>query len=125
MLDQIDAIAFKTGVAPETTRKAVAIILSLIKTQGDQNKVVELFQSLHGADILAAEGSAGGGLLAKMAGGMMGGPLAAITRMQSLGVSHQQSKDVYSEVITIMRKQAGASLLRSAAGNIPGLSGYL
>jgi hypothetical protein len=125
MLNEIDAIARKACVTPETTRKAVAIILSLIRTQGDQNKVGALFALLEGADTLAAEGSAGGGLLSKMAGGMMGGPLAAITRMQTLGINQQQTKDIYSEVIAIMQKLAGAPLVRGAAGNIPGLSGYL
>jgi hypothetical protein len=97
----------------------------LIKTQGNQNRVGELFAKLDGADELASEGSAGGGLLAKMAGGMMGGPLAAVSRMQSIGVSTDQSKIIHTMVLNHARKVAGDKLVREVAGNIPGIGGYL
>lgn len=125
MLDQIDKIASAANLRPDVARKATALVLSLIKSQGNQNKVDELFAKFEGADVLAVEGAAGGGLLAKMAGGMMGGPLAAISRMQSLGVSLDQSKIVHAMVLDHARKVAGDTLVREVAGNIPGVGGYL
>ena len=73
-------------------------MLNLVKTQGNQNKVGELFAKLPGAGELVqlhggdGAGHGGGGLLGMLAGGMMGGPLAAITKLSAAGLSMDQIK---------------------------------
>jgi hypothetical protein len=121
----IAMISSELGLRSDTVRQALAIQLSLIRTQGQTGSVDALFDKLPGAAELAAEGTQGGGLLGKMAGGMMGGPLAAATRMQAAGLSPPQSGAVTAALIAYAKKAAGDKLVRQAASNIPGLSGYL
>ena len=87
MQELIDRIVTVAGVTPERAAKALGIVLNLIQTQGNQNKVGELMDKLPGARALAEQhggdgaGHGGGGLLGMLAGGMMGGPLAAISKL--------------------------------------------
>ena len=62
-------------------------MLSLVKTQGNQAKVAELFAKMPGADGAGARNTAmrGGGLLGKLGGGAMGGPLAAVAKLPGPG----------------------------------------
>jgi hypothetical protein len=122
--DVIAGIAAKANLRPEQARQAAGVVLGLLLTQGNKTKVAELFDHVPGAVELAAAGSSGG-LMNKMAGGMMGGPLAAVSKMQSLGVSGEQNKIVTTLLIEHLRKHGGDTLLRGAAANIPGISGYL
>lgn len=80
MQELIDRIVAASGLSPDKAEKGLGIMLNLIKTQGNQNKVQELFDKLPGAEALArgqggdGAGYGGGGLLGMLAGGMMGGP---------------------------------------------------
>ena len=89
-------ISAATGLAPQKAEQALGIMLNLIKTQGNQNKVAELFAKLPGAAALVArhggDGASSGGLLGMLAGGMMGGPLAAVTKLSAAGLSMDQIK---------------------------------
>ncbi len=105
--------------------KAAGIVLNLIQTQGNQTKVVELFAKLSGAQDMATRANSGGGLMGKMAGGMMGGPLAAIARLQAVGLSANQQKIVMTTVLSYCGKHGGADLVKAAVANVPGVSGYL
>ena len=84
-------------------------MLGLVKTQGNQAKVGELLARLPGAEELIAAhggdgaGHGGGGLLCMLAGGMMGGPLAAISKLSG------------RHSVSIMRLSARAARL-SASG---------
>jgi len=80
-----------------------------------------------GADALATRqaGTRSGGLLGKLGGGLMGGPLVAVSQLQAAGFNMAQIRTLGSEVLTYAREQAGDRLVREAAGSIPGLSGYL
>ena len=82
MDELVTKISAATGLAPQKAEQALGIMLNLVKTQGNQNKVAELFAKLPGADALVAkhggDGASSGGLLGMLAGGMMGGPLAAV-----------------------------------------------
>ena len=53
MQELIDRIVEKTGLAPEKAERAAGIMLSLVKSQGDKNKVEQLFNALPGAADLA------------------------------------------------------------------------
>jgi hypothetical protein len=125
----INLIVAETGLDAATSEKAVGILLNLVATQGDKAKVAELFAAMPGADALikahGGDGAAGGGLMGMLAGGMMGGPLAMITKLQAAGLSMDQVKSVAVLTLNHAKATAGPELVRAAAANIPGVSSYL
>jgi hypothetical protein len=130
MQELIDKIVTATGLEPEKATKALGIVLNLIQTQGNQNKVGEFFAKLPGAAELASKfgvdgAGKGGGLLGMLAGGMMGGPLAAITKLSSAGLSMDQIKQLGTVTLGYAKEKAGSQLVKEVAGSIPGLSGYV
>jgi len=131
MQELIGRIMAATGLSEEKATKALGIVLNLIQTQGNQNKVQDLFDRLPGAAELARQqggdgaGRGGGGLLGMLAGGMMGGPLAAISKLSAAGLSMDQIKALGTTTLDYAKEKAGPQLVREAAGAIPGLSGYV
>ncbi len=131
MQELIDRIVTATGLNTEKATQALGIVLNLIQTQGNQNKVGELFALLPGAAELAKShggdgaGRGGGGLLGMLAGGMMGGPLAAVTKLSAAGLSMDQIKALGTTTLDYAKEKAGAQLVKDVAGSIPGLSGYV
>ena len=131
MQDLIGQIMAATGMPQEKVTKALGIMLNLIQTQGNQNKVGELFAKLPGAAELAREqgidgaGRGGGGLLGMLAGGMMGGPLAAVSKLTAAGLSMDQIKALGTLTLDYAKEKAGPQLVKEVAGSIPGLSGYV
>ena len=126
MQDLIARVKKATGLSDKKAEEALSIVLSLIKTQGNQKKVGALFAKLPGAEDLASRDQAtGGGLLGKLGGGLMGGPLVAVTKLQVRGLSMAQIKALGTEILSYAKEKAGDKLVREAAGSIPGLSGYL
>jgi hypothetical protein len=131
MQDLIGRIVTATGLPEDKATKALGIVLNLIQTQGNQNKVQELFDKLPGAAELAREqggdgaGRGGGGLLGMLAGGMMGGPLAAVSKLTSAGLSMDQIKALGTTTLDYAKEKAGSQLVKDVAGSIPGLSGYV
>ena len=131
MQELIGRIVAATGLSEEKATKALGIVLNLIQTQGNQNKVQDLFDKLPGAADLARQqgrdgaGHGGGGLLGMLAGGMMGGPLAAVSKLTSAGLSMDQIKALGATTLDYAKEQAGPQLVKEVAGSIPGLSGYV
>ena len=131
MQELIDRVVAATGLAPDKATKALGIVLNLIQTQGNQNKVQELFDKIPGAaDLARAQGGdgagrGGGGLLGMLAGGMMGGPLAAISKLTAAGLSMDQIKALGTTTLDYAKEKAGPQLVKDVAGSIPGLSGYV
>ena len=128
MQDLIERIVTATGLDRARAEKALGITLSLLKSQGNADKVAELFAKLPGADDMAdAQGgsASGSGFLAKLGGGMMGGPLAAITKLSAAGLSMEQIKQLGTVTLDYAKEKAGAQLVKEAAGAIPGLGGYV
>jgi len=129
MQELIARIVTKTGLDPQRAEKALGIMLSLVKSQGNQQKVGELFAKLPGAEELArkygSDGARGGGLLGMLGGGLMGGPLAAITKLQAAGLNMEQIKHLGSETLGYAKEIAGEDLVKQVAGSIPGLGSYV
>lgn len=122
MQDLIAQIAQKLGVAPDKAEQAVGIMLSLVRSQGDNDKVAALFEKLPGAAELAdRHGSGGGGGLM----GMLGGPMAALGQFNSAGLSLDQVKSVGTSVLDHARAEAGDDLVRDVTDSIPGLSSFV
>ena len=125
MQELIDRIVAATGLEATKAEQALGIMLGLVKTQGNHAKVGELLAKLPGAAKLAEKHSGGGGLLAAMGGGLMGGPLVAISKLSAAGLSMDQIKQVGTLTLDHAKEKAGAQLVREVAGSIPGLSGYV
>lgn len=123
MQELINGIVAETGLPPGKVEAALGVIYNLIKTQGNPNRVQELFQKLPGAEELMAAHA--GRLTGLLAGGMMGGPLAAISKLQSLGLSTTEMKQVGTAALAHARAKAGDDLVRQCASNIPGVGGFL
>mgnify|MGYP000895688174 CR=1 FL=1 len=123
MQELINGIVAKSGIPREKVEEALGVIFNLIKTQGNSAKVAELFVMLPGVEELVRRQS--GSLTGLLAGGMMGGPLAAITKLQALGLSTEQMREVGSAALAHARAKAGDDLVRQCAANIPGISGFL
>ncbi len=129
MQDLIDRIVAATGLDAARAEKALGIMLSLVKTQGNQAKVGELFAKLPGAAELASrhggDGASKGGLLGMLGGGLMGGPLAAISKLPAAGLTMEQIKQLGTVTLDYAKEKAGADLVKEVAGSIPGLGGYV
>ncbi len=123
MQDLIERIVSATGLDRTQAEKALGITLSLLKSEGDAAKVEELFVKLPGAaDLAERHGkSATSGFL----GGLLGGPLAAIGKLKSAGLSMDQIKQLGQVTLDYAKEKAGAKLVKEAAGSIPGLSAYV
>ncbi|MFW6077400.1 MAG: DUF2267 domain-containing protein [Hyphomicrobiales bacterium] len=115
-----------TGLDEARAEQAVGIVLSLIRKEGDQGKVDELFARLPGAEELAAKhADAKSAGLFGMLGGALGGPLAAVGKLQAAGLSMDQINVLGRELLGFARERAGEPLVNDVAGSIPGLSRYL
>jgi hypothetical protein len=122
-------IVTKTGLDEVRAEKALGILLNLLATQGDGTKVVALFEKLPGAEELArkhgGDGAGGGGLMGILAGGLMGGPLAMITKLQAVGLTMDQIKQVGTLTFNHAKSEAGIDAVRAAVANIPGVNTYI
>jgi predicted lipid-binding transport protein (Tim44 family) len=129
MQDLITKIMATTGLDATKAEKAVGILLNLIATQGDKPKVDVLFEKMPGARELVnthgGDGAGGGGFMGILAGGMMGGPLAMITKLQGIGLSVDQIKQVGTLALDHAKQKAGIKAVREAASNIAGLNSYI
>jgi len=124
----IDRVVKQTGLDAAKAERAIGIVLSLVKSEGNKAKVAELFAKLPGADAMAAqyggESARGSGLFG-MLGGALGGPLAAVSKLKAAGLDMDQIKALGQETLSYAKEKAGEDLVREAAGSIPGLSAYL
>ena len=129
MEDLIGRISSEAGLDPAKAERAVGIMLGLVKSQGNQAKAAELFAKMPGAEELVSrfggDGASKGGLLGMLGGGLMGGPLAAIAKLTSAGLSMDQIKQVGTLTLAYAKEKAGPELVREVAGSIPGIGAYL
>lgn len=129
MQELIERIVAATGLDAAIAERAAGIMLGLVRSQGHQAKVAELFARMPGAEELAAahggDGAAKGGLLGMLGGGLMGGPLAAVSKLSAAGLSMDQIKQVGSVTLAYAKEKAGADLVREVASSIPGLGAHV
>jgi len=129
MHDLIGRISAEAGLDRAKAERALGIMLGLVKTQGDQAKAAELFAKMPGAEELASrfggDGASQGGLLGLLGGGLMGGPLAAISKLTAAGLTTDQIKQVGALTLAYAKEKAGTQLVREVAGAIPGIGAYL
>lgn len=127
MEEIIKRVMNAAGVDEDLAKRAVEIILELVRDNGPQDKVGELFEKLPGVDMTPAEASSGGGGLLGNLGGIGGamGAMAALNKLTDAGLSMSQVQTVGKEVLTYSREQAGDELVGEIVGSIPGLSQFI
>jgi hypothetical protein len=129
MQDLIEKVSATTGLDAAKAEKAIGILLNLVVTQGDKTKVEALLAKMPGAGDLVmqhgGDGAGGGGFMGILAGGLMGGPLAMITKLQAVGLTMDQVKQVGTLTLEYAKVKAGTKLVREAAAHIPGLNTYI
>jgi len=123
MEELIARIVANVGIDEALAKKAIAIILQLVKSEGPQDKVAELFAALPGAEEFAEEhgDSGGGGLM----GAFGGGAMAALGKLQSSGMGMGEIQSAGKEVIGYAKENAGEELVSDVVGSISGLSGFV
>lgn len=129
-MDELTAkVAENLNIDHETAERSVGILLSLVRSHGDQNKVGELLDKIPGASDLAdqygSEEGRSGGLFGMLGGGMMGAPLAALAKLQASGLDMTQIKLLGKTVLGYAKDNAGEDLVREVTASIPGLNSYL
>jgi len=129
MDELIGQVAEKLNIDADAAERPVGILLSLVKSHGDQNKVGELFDKMPGsgelADLYGSEEGRSGGLFGMLGGGLMGAPLAALAKLQATGLDIQQIKTLGRTVFGYAKENAGEDLVREVTSSIPGLNSYL
>jgi hypothetical protein len=128
MQELIERVAETLGIDAGQAEKAVGVLLSLVSSHGDDGKVAELFNAMPGAAELAAAhdgASAPAGGLMGMLGGAIGGPLAALSKLQATGLDTGQLKTLGNTVLGYAREQAGEDIVAEVTDSIPGLGAYL
>ena len=136
MQELIDGIAEKMGISPQVAQKAVSVVLSLVKSEGDNGLVGQLFEKMPGADELAGAGTqaladkakSGAGLMGMIGnalGGSTGKLMAAVSVLQSDGLDTSQIRQIGDEVMSYARQQGGDDLAGKVTESIPGLNALL
>lgn len=140
----VDAVSQRAGIDTATAEKVAGTILSIIQTEGEGNKVGELFSKIPGAADLASKyplstagstpatnGAGGGvlgGLLDKVTGSLLGAGaasvLAGITSLAADGLTLDQIKSAGNAVLSSAKQAAGPDLVRQVAASVPGLDGH-
>lgn len=126
MQNIISSIAEQVGLDRQLTEKAVGIMLSLIKSDGDPELVSQLMHALPGADELALEhGGKGGGLLGRVGGALGGGTMAAFGKLTQAGLKPNQIEAVARALVDQVSEQTDEDLLKKIVSSIPGLGQYV
>ena len=129
MDELIGQVAEKLNMDVAAAERPVGILLSLVKSHGDQSKVDKLFEKMPGSGELASqygsEEGRSGGLFGMLGGGLMGAPLAALAKLQATGLDMQQIKTLGRTVLGYAKENAGEELVREVTSSIPGLNSYL
>ena len=128
-MDQIIAsIADTVGIDKALAEKAAGIMLSLVKSDGDQALVPDLMAALPGAEQLADahSGGGGGGLMGALGGALGGGgALAALGKLTQAGLNTDQIKTVAEVLFTHAKEAAGEDLVKQVVKSIPGMAKYV
>lgn len=137
MIDQlISQIVSKVGIPEGMAKQGVGVVLGMLKKDGDQGAVGELFNKIPGAEQLAAEHMPGakqasgpvGGLMGKI-GGMLGGKagdtMSAMAAFQQTGLSMEQGKQMMPVAKDFLMEHAGEDTVKKALGSVPALQGFM
>jgi len=120
MEDLIAGIVAETGIAPETAKKVVGMVLAFLHKDGPQADVAALFAAIPGA-AEAAAGGAGGDASGASGGGLM----SLASQLTGLGLGMGQMQAIGRKVLAYAREKAGDEAVGQVVGAIPGLGQFL
>lgn len=121
MQEIIGRVTAVAGLDETTARKAIAIVLELIKSEAPAEQTNALFGKLQGAEELAAEAGGSGGLF----GAIGGSTVAAFSKLTQAGLTTGQMQDAGKELIQYAKEQAGEDLVNDVINSIPGLGKFV
>lgn len=121
MRDITGRVSAAAGLDETTARKAIAIVLELIRSEAPGEQVNALFAQLQGAEELAAEAGGSDGLF----GAVGGSAVAAFGKLTQAGLSTVQMQEAGKELIHYAKEQAGEDLVNDVIDSIPGLSKFV
>jgi hypothetical protein len=114
-MDELVAqVAANAGVEPAVARRAVAIILKFLLSEGAGAKVQELVDALPGAGDAVAS-------VPEVRGGVMG----AFNALTAAGLGMGDIQEVTREFVAYAKSKIGAQAVDEVIGSIPGLSQFV
>jgi len=127
MEEIVRRVASAAGIDEALARRAIDIVLDLVRENGPPDKVRELFARLPGVEPPPEQAAASGGGFLGSLGGLGGamGAIGALNKLTDAGLSMSQVQIVGKEVVAYSREQAGDELVGEIVGSIPGLSQFV
>jgi len=124
MDDLIADVAETFGIDQARTREALAIMLGLIKSDGDPDLVGQLMDRLPGASALLAEAQPprSGGLFAALGGAVGGNAMKAYGQLQALDLDTTQMKGIAEALFAYAENKAGKELVGDVVRSVPALN---
>lgn len=126
MDELVNRIVSNVGIDADTAREAVRIILSFLFQQGDSEKVAALAKHIPGAEqFMEATNDDSASLLGGLGGLLGGGVMAAVGKLQGIGLGMGQIQSVTKETVGFAREKAGEESVNEIIASIPGLSQFV
>jgi hypothetical protein len=124
MDELIQRVVAATGLSPETSEKAIGIILAFLREEGPKTEVDQLLAAIPGSESLIGTRTKGGGLMG-MLGNMVGGVMGLGQKLMGAGVSMGQMHPLGREVLAYGREKAGEDVVGPIVGAVPGLGQFV
>ncbi|MGP9811831.1 DUF2267 domain-containing protein [Rhodopseudomonas sp. NSM] len=123
MDELIERLADKAGLEKAVAGKSVGIILGFLRSEGPQEPVQALIDTIPGAeDAIATANESRGGLGRLMGANLMGGGVMAMgARLMGLGLGIGDIKKLAHELFHIGREKIGADRMKTIIAETPGL----
>lgn len=128
MEELIARVTSVTGLEASTAQTAIGHILAFLQKEGPATEVGQLLAALPGSEdaVAQANDGEGGGGLAGMLGGMMGGGVMGLgQKLMAAGVPMGQMQPLGRELFAYGREKAGEDVMGPIVGSIPGLNQFV
>ncbi len=131
--DLISAITSKTDLGANEARGGVGVLFNLFEEHADSGLVQSILSSIGGANELktefAGEASSGGGGVAGIVGGLLGGSagdaLESLGALKNVGVDMDQAKQLVPMVGAFLKDQADAGQVEQLLDQVPFLKALM
>lgn len=125
--DLISAITSKTDLGANEARGGVGVLFNLLEEHADSGLVQSILSSIGGATELktefASQAQTGGGGLAGMVGGLLGGSagdaLESLGALKNVGVDMDQAKQLVPMVGAFLKDNADSGQMSQLLDQVP------
>ena len=122
MNELVSKVADAVGLEPAVAEKAIGLMLSFLKKEGDDQAVSAMIAAIPGAEELAASQNGGGGFLGSLLGG---GIMALGQQLMSAGLGMGEITSLAKETMSVARQYAGDQVVDDVIASVPGLSQFV